>query len=52
MSEVIRITPEAAIPGAEVEGLFTVLICIPGLAALQAQPDPRHSLHDPGPIRS
>jgi hypothetical protein len=32
-----------------VEGLFTVLICIPCLEVRQAQPATRLSLHDPGP---
>jgi hypothetical protein len=36
-------------PFAEVEGLFTVLICIPCLEVRQAQPDSHLSLHDPGP---
>ena len=36
-------------PFAKVEGLFTVLICIPCLEVRQAQPDTRLSLHDPGP---
>ena len=38
-------------PFAKVEGLFTVLICIPCLEVRQAQPDTRLGLHDPGPIR-
>jgi hypothetical protein len=36
-------------PFTTVEGLFTVLICIPCLEVRQAQPDTRLSLHDPGP---
>jgi hypothetical protein len=36
-------------PFAKVEGLFTVLICIPCLEVRQTQPDTRLSLHDPGP---
>ena len=32
-----------------VEGLFTVLICIPCLEVRQAQPDTRLGLHGPGP---
>jgi hypothetical protein len=32
-----------------VEGLFTVLICIPCLEVRQAQPDTRLGRHDPGP---
>ena len=36
-------------PFATVEGLFTVLICIPCLEVRQAQPDTRLGLHDPGP---
>jgi hypothetical protein len=36
-------------PFAKVEGLFTVLICIPCLEVRQAQPATRLSLHDPGP---
>jgi hypothetical protein len=36
-------------PFTKVEGLFTVLICIPCLEARQAQPDTRLGLHDPGP---
>jgi hypothetical protein len=36
-------------PFTKVEGLFTVLICIPCLAVRQAQPDTRLGLHGPGP---
>jgi hypothetical protein len=36
-------------PFAKVEGLFTVLICIPCLEVRQAQPDTRLGLHDFGP---
>jgi hypothetical protein len=36
-------------PFTQVEGLFTVLICIPCLEVRQAQPDTRLGLHDPGP---
>jgi hypothetical protein len=36
-------------PFAKVEGLFTVLICIPCLEVRQAQSDFRLGLHDPGP---
>jgi hypothetical protein len=36
-------------PFAKVEGLFTVLICIPCLEVRQAQPATRLGLHDPGP---
>jgi hypothetical protein len=36
-------------PFSKVEGLFTVLICIPCLEVRQAQPDSRLNLHDPGP---
>jgi hypothetical protein len=36
-------------PFANVEGLFTVLICIPCLEVRQAQPDTRLGRHDPGP---
>jgi hypothetical protein len=36
-------------PFAKVEGLFTVLICIPCLEIRQAQPDTRLGLHGPGP---
>jgi len=36
-------------PFTKVEGLFTVLICIPCLEVRQAQPATRLSLHDPGP---
>jgi hypothetical protein len=35
-------------PFSEVEGLFTVLICIPCLEVRQAQPDTLLGLHDPG----
>ena len=38
-------------PFAEVEGLFTVLICIPCLEVRQALPDIRLGPHDPGPVR-
>ena len=38
-------------PFSKVEGLFTVLICIPCLEVRQAQPDTRLSLQDPGPYR-
>ena len=36
-------------PFATVEGLFTVLICIPCLEVRQAQPDTRVGVHDFGP---
>jgi len=36
-------------PFAEVEGLFTVWICIPCLEVRQAQPGTRLGRHDPGP---
>jgi hypothetical protein len=36
-------------PFSKVEGLFTVLICIPCLEIRQAQPATHLSLHDPGP---
>ena len=36
-------------PFAKVEGLFTLLICIPCLEVRQAQPDTHLGLHDPGP---
>jgi hypothetical protein len=36
-------------PFARVEGLFTVLICIPCLEVRQVQRDTRLSPHDPGP---
>jgi hypothetical protein len=36
-------------PFAKVEGLFTVLICIPCLEVRQAQPVTRLGRHDPGP---
>jgi hypothetical protein len=36
-------------PFATVEGLVTVLICVPCLEVRQAQPDRRLGLHDPGP---
>ena len=36
-------------PFATVEGLFTVLICIPCLEIRQAQADTRLGLHGPGP---
>jgi hypothetical protein len=36
-------------PFSKVEGLFTVLICIPCLEVRQAQPTTRLSLYDPGP---
>ena len=36
-------------PFAKVEGLFTVLICIPCLEIRQARSDTRLSVHDPGP---
>ncbi len=36
-------------PFAKVEGLFTVLICIPCLEVRQPHSDTRLSLHDPGP---
>jgi hypothetical protein len=36
-------------PLSEVEGLFTVLICIPCLEVRLAQPDTLLGLHDPGP---
>jgi hypothetical protein len=35
-------------PFSEVEGLFTVLICIPCLEVRLAQPDTLLGLHDPG----
>ena len=35
-------------PFSEVEGLFTVLICIPCLEVRQAQPDRMLGFHDPG----
>jgi hypothetical protein len=35
-------------PFSEVEGLFTVLICIPCLEIRLAQPDTLLGLHDPG----
>jgi hypothetical protein len=35
-------------PFSQVEGLFTVLICIPCLEVRQAQPDTLLGLHDPG----
>jgi hypothetical protein len=35
-------------PFSEVEGLFTVLICIPCLEVRQAQPNTLLGLHDPG----
>jgi hypothetical protein len=35
-------------PFSEVEGLFTVLICIPCLEVRQAQPDTLLGHHDPG----
>jgi hypothetical protein len=35
-------------PFSEVEGLFTVLICIPCLEVRQARPDTLLGLHDPG----
>jgi hypothetical protein len=35
-------------PFSEVEGLITVLICIPCLEVRQAQPDTLLGLHDPG----
>ena len=38
-------------PFATVEGLFTVLICIPCLEVRQAQSDTRLGLHGPAPIR-
>jgi hypothetical protein len=34
-------------PFSEVEGLFTVLICIPCLEVRQAQPDTLLGFHDP-----
>jgi hypothetical protein len=37
-------------PFAKVEGLFTVLICIPCLELRQAQPDTRLDRPDPGRI--
>jgi hypothetical protein len=37
-------------PFAKVEGLFTVLICIPCLEIRQAHSDTRLGLHDPGPF--
>ena len=36
-------------PFATVEGLFTVMMCIPCLEVRQPQPDTRLGLHDPGP---
>ena len=36
-------------PFAKVEGLFTILICIPCLETRQAQPATRLGVHDPGP---
>jgi hypothetical protein len=36
-------------PFAKVEGLFTVLICIPCLEVRQTQPDTHLGLHDPSP---
>jgi hypothetical protein len=36
-------------PFATVEGLFTVLICIPCLEVRQPQPDTRLGFYDPGP---
>jgi hypothetical protein len=36
-------------PFTKVEGLFTVLICIPCLEIRQAQLDTHVGLHDPGP---
>ena len=35
-------------PFSEVEGLFTVLICIPCLEVRQTRPDTLLGLHDPG----
>jgi hypothetical protein len=35
-------------PFSEIEGLFTVLICIPCLEVRQARPDTLLGLHDPG----
>lgn len=35
-------------PFSEIEGLFTVLICIPSLEVRQARPDTLLGLHDPG----
>ena len=35
-------------PFSEIEGLFTVLICIPCLEVRLAQPDTLLGLHDPG----
>jgi hypothetical protein len=35
-------------PFSDVEGLLTMLICIPCLAVRQAQPDTLLALHDPG----
>jgi hypothetical protein len=37
-------------PFSEIEGLFTVLICIPCLEIRLAQPDTLLGLHDPGPV--
>jgi hypothetical protein len=37
-------------PFATVQGLFTVLICIPCLEVRQAQPGTHFGLHDPGPF--
>jgi hypothetical protein len=39
-------------PFSEVEGLFTVLICIPCLEVRLAQPDTLLGLHDPGSLGS
>lgn len=36
-------------PFATVEGLFTVMMCIPCLEVRQPQPDTRLGLHDPSP---
>ena len=38
-------------PFSEIEGLFTVLICIPCLEVRLAQPDTLHGFHDPGQPR-
>jgi hypothetical protein len=35
-------------PFSEIEGLFTVLICIPCLEVRLAQPDTLRGFHDPG----
>jgi hypothetical protein len=35
-------------PFSQIEGLFTVLICIPCLEVRQAQPDTLLGFHDPG----